>query len=363
MPGTQTRFWCFTLNNPTDEELGVIRLVDVDGEQKQLIRRKTGNGGTFSSEQSAADSSSSETDTGGGLEPERQQFEETYGDPKVPVTFICWQLERGSCLHAQGYVEFLNRQTTKGCKLFLHRAHFEPRRGTAEQAAGYCEKLLTSIGQENHKYGTLSKQGHRSDLAAVSERIKAGDSKKRIAETHPDVFIKYSKGISELISVLRRPEPTQNRDLVVHVFYGATGRGKTLHAINYMASRWSNNFYIWRPPEKTGEPLWWDGYDFEPGIIIDEFNGNGIGYRSLLGLLDRYFLRLAIKTSFTYAGFTEVIITSDKSPDQWYTNEANTTELMRRLNGARIDYDHPAFDRKDPNFIPLLSVEGVYINL
>lgn len=71
--------------------------------------------------------------------------------PEEHVSYAVWQLERGEdtgTLHIQGYVELKQRarfpQISQRIPM-LKGAHFEKRRGSAQEASDYCEKEDTRV--------------------------------------------------------------------------------------------------------------------------------------------------------------------------------------------------------------------------
>lgn len=87
----RVRSWCWTLNNPTDDEiLTLCRLVD----ENQRVR------------------------------------------------YITWQREMGdeSTEHLQGFIYMHNPCSLTGMKKLQNRAHFEEMKGTIDQAIAYCRK-------------------------------------------------------------------------------------------------------------------------------------------------------------------------------------------------------------------------------
>ena len=80
------------------------------------------------------------------------------------------------------------------------------------------------------------------------------------------------------------------------------------------------------------EMEWWDGYEGEKTILIDEYDSQ-VSLPRLLNILDGYQLRLPIKGGFTYARWTKVIITSNIDPREWHPNAKpfHREALMRRL--------------------------------
>jgi len=83
--------------------------------------------------------------------------------------------------------------------------------------------------------------GTRTDLSSVAEAVKQGCNKRQIAAEFPESFIKYHRGISELMKVLNpqyeTTEFTEKRyDLEIdwsktQVFTGPAGCGKTVYAL------------------------------------------------------------------------------------------------------------------------------------
>ncbi len=145
-PTTQTvsntmvsRNWCFTINNPTDED-----------------------------------------------------------DPmQWDCQYVVWQKEQTETgpPHYQGYVEFDTTKRLAAVKKINTRAHWEKRKAkTAKLAIDYCKKLESRIDGpwEN---GEKKQQGQRSDLEAACETAALRGYKATMLE-HPTEFAKYNKGLS-----------------------------------------------------------------------------------------------------------------------------------------------------------------------
>jgi len=101
-PRFKSKYWCFTLNNYTDDELEMLR---------NLV---------------------------GGHLTTYAVFGKEVGESGTP--------------HLQGYFEFKSRWDLIRLRRWaLDRAHYEPRRGTAEEASNYCKK-----DGDWEQYGTIS---------------------------------------------------------------------------------------------------------------------------------------------------------------------------------------------------------------
>lgn len=275
------RAWCFTLNNPKNEQL----------EQDEHIK------------------------------------------------FITYQLEKGDngTLHYQGYTEWdktMRLAGIKKCGGWYKTAHWEPRMGTQLQAINYCKKP-TGLTTEEEKalyqggsWGLPAIQGNqgKSKLAGAMELIKAGASLATVAEYEGEAIIKHFKGLEKYkqLQQTKRHWKTQ-----VSVYWGKSGTGKsyTAHADNTDA---------WVMPKVGGGALWFDGYDGQECIILDDFYGS-IPLDFMLNFLDAYPQLLPVKGSFTPNLAKKIIITSNTEPGNWYMKEFMKVEQHKEAFMRRLD--------------------------
>lgn len=249
-------------------------------------------------------------------------------DPDLTrIRYICWGEEKCPETgkdHLQGYVEFKNSQRLDGAKRFIgdEAAHLEKRKGTRDQAREYCRKS----GGTFIEHGEWEiHQGKRTDLEeALTENEKIGD----FMDNCPKLYCQFRSGVKDLYARKLQKEQPETRQVEVMVLYGYAGRGKTEAAIK-VATRLEKEWFM-LSPEKD---LWFDGYDGQEVLIIDDFKGQ-IPPATLNRILDKYPYRCPVKGSFTWAKWTDVIITSNWEPKQWYSvgSGANWEALDRRLH-------------------------------
>lgn len=76
-------------------------------------------------------------------------------------------------------------------------------------------------------------------------------------------------------------------------FYGPTGTGKTYTAHDLMQDKYGDNYWVW-----NGNFQWFDGYEGQKGVIIDDFRRQEIKFNFMLQLLQAYRFRVPIKGGF-----------------------------------------------------------------
>lgn len=218
--------------------------------------------------------------------------------------------------HLQGYFEAPNMRTYSGWKKQpgLERAHLETRKGTPTEAANYCKK------DNNWKeIGEISRQGFRTELQETGNDVKEGKDIKTIAMERPDIYIKFHKGINALKTILQEHRVSKPK---CYWFYGPTGVGKT-----YRAKNLGKSYYI------KNSSKWWDDYNQEDVIIIDDFRKDNMPFDYLLRLLDENKCIGEIKGGFVKINSPIIVITCDVGPHSyWQDNDLD--QLKRRLDGG-----------------------------
>lgn len=200
-------------------------------------------------------------------------------------------------------------------------------RGSIEQAIAYCSKPDTfdpSAGFGFTEVGTrplnAGKPGGRSDLDAVAALVQGGAGIATVAESHPESIILYHRGIERLISLNQgvRDWPTE-----VYWSYGPTGSGKS------RAARDEAPEAYWKNPTHA----WWDGYESQADVIIDDYRADFCKFSELLRLFDRYPYQIQIKGGTRQFLAKRIFVTSPKSPTEIWENrtEEELGQLTRRI--------------------------------
>lgn len=238
------------------------------------------------------------------------------------------EVGEGGTPHLQGYLKFAKRTSLKKigdklAELLGKRPHIEKAK-SVKAAIDYCKK-----DGKVTEWGDMPKQGKRADLEAA---FAAADSSKpmlEVAREHPSVFLRYSRGVEKVRQLHNAKVAEAWREVQCKVYTGPTGCGKTRLAMSIKCEDGREPYKI------QGDQLtWWDGYEGESHIVIDEY-ANNVACTKMLGILDGYKLRLPIKGGFTYARWTHVIITTNLKRDELHpkAGEEHRKAFERRITG------------------------------
>lgn len=110
----------------------------------------------------------------------------------------------------------------------------------------------------------------------------------------------------------------------VRVFWGAPGSGKSRRA-------WDEAGLDAYPKDPCTK--YWDGYQGGENVVIDEFRGD-INISHILRWFDRYPVNVECKFGAVTLRATNIWITSNKDPREWYpdVNQDTKDALLRRLH-------------------------------
>jgi len=222
------------------------------------------------------------------------------------LQFCVWQHEKcpsSGREHIQGYAEFKTKVEWDIVKSVFDKAHVDPRRGTQKQAIDYCTKKESQI-EPGWNWGTMHKQGARNDLKRLQEQIIEGDSLEKVADDNFDAYIKYTRGIDKYIWIKSKDRSEMPN---ITIIWGKSGVGKTR-----LAHEMHKDIY------HKEDNKWWDGYEQNECILIDDFDNSWEWKRAYwLKLLDRYPLNGEIKGGTVKINSPNIIITSNTDPKTW----------------------------------------------
>jgi len=228
--------------------------------------------------------------------------------------------------HLQGHFDTHVKTTIKALQKLLqpHLIKLSLRAcNNAEHSSrnrAYCKKDL-----HFKEWGSPPCPGKRTDLVAYMDDMKANPDMPRLAlmETHSSVMARYPRFAQEY-KMLITPQvtlPWDNDDCPNVWTYGPPGTGK---------SRMYQEMVP--PPYSKSCNKWWDGYDGQDSILIDDIEP----VHSVLGhhikiWVDRYPFNAEVKGSVINIRPKRVFVTSNFHPEDIFTNPVICAAILRRF--------------------------------
>lgn len=274
MQRQQARRWCFTINNPTDEE--------------------------------------------------EQNLHDMYETYTQDIRFLVYQKEAGEqdTPHIQGYVEFKRPKRLNAVKsLVSGRAHCEKANGTSQQNIEYCTKEEGRLEDPVSFGSPASGQGKRTDLEKIKKELDEGATDKHLWQEYFPTMVRYFRGIAAY-----RVAVVEERSWMpeVYVCVGKPGTGKSKWAAdNYPCAYWKQR------------SIWWDMYQQHETVVFDDYYG-WLPFDLLLRICDRYPLMVEGKGCQIQFVAKTIIFTSNVCPSKWYRNIPNFAALIRRIKEFKV---------------------------
>jgi len=210
-------------------------------------------------------------------------------------------------------------------KKLLPQAHIKYQWASEEKNVKYCNDPEKPGFIENLvcRYEP-SQQGHRTDLESACDMIKEGKALREIAEAHPTAIVKFSRGLTVLRSII---QPTRSEMTWGIWLWGPTEIGKSHHAHAFGLQRGPMHSKILTTSQ------YWDGYDFEPVVVFEDFRaGEKFSLQALLRLLDKYPYLVEIKGAHVSIAPKFVVFTTPDPPELTFTETSGAiNQLQRRL--------------------------------
>jgi len=241
--------------------------------------------------------------------------------------YVVYQKEKAASgtLHLQGYAEFSTRKKLDTLKKVCGEAHWEPRHGTQAQAIAYCQKEDTRVAGPWEQGTKLEDevQGQRNDLISLKTDIESGMPMLEVTNNNYYAMSRYHKFALWHRSLMNNN--MRKHQTTVEVFWGKPDTGKTTHVQKIAGD---NAFWV-RQPQHNGA-LWWDGYDGNEVVVIDEFYG-WLPRTLMQRLIDHTPLMLDTKGGAVNFIAKKIYIVSNAPPSEWWKVAGLGPAMERRL--------------------------------
>lgn len=230
--------------------------------------------------------------------------------------------EEAGTPHYQGFVSFVNAKTDRGVWSFLFagRAHWEVKyaKSTFLQAANYCKKdgdIVCERGvlpMDPQQKGASERE--RWDLAL--ESCKRG----RFEDVPSDILIRHLGNCMRIQRQFGRVDLARLDQVCGLWFYGAPGTGKSWTARDRYPGA-----YI----KMTNK--WWDGYQFEDEVIMDEaeLKTDVLGHHLKIWA-DIYPFQAEIKGGSMMIRPKVFVVTSNYSIDEIFGTDPELAKALKR---------------------------------
>lgn len=226
--------------------------------------------------------------------------------------------------HIQGYFYIKNKISWNTVRLKFPGISLKTALGSAKKNQTYCSK------EGNFKeWGELPEQGKRYDISKFRDSILNGTSEEDLIMEYPNEMAKYDRFYQRCRNILLKKEAKKMIQPEVIVITGEPGIGKTHHIY---ANENIEDIYKVEIGDGSSGSIFWDNYNGESIILIDDFHNNfKLDY--MLRLLDKYPMKLNIKGGYTWKCAKKIYITSNINPNEWYHNCPNIHRkaLKRRI--------------------------------
>lgn len=225
------------------------------------------------------------------------------------------ELSESGTPHLQGYVVFNTQKRLAAMKKLNARCHWEVANGTTEQNYQYCTKQNDYYEQGTKPMNTKEQaKDQKEKWAAMIKAAKEGTCE----EEYPREYTMY-----RYLRDLNPGPKLETLDKIdAYWYYGEPGTGKSKKA------RQDNPEAYEKLTNK-----WWDNYNHEEVVIIDDLDKNHIHMGSFLKrYADHYPFRAEFKGGSKMIRPKKIIVTSNYKIDEIWTDD----EPMVRALGRRF---------------------------
>ncbi len=238
-------------------------------------------------------------------------------------------------------------------KSWMPQAHLEVMKSTSPKAAiDYCRKEETRTSGP-WSFGQEPVMGKRTDLVRLHSAILEGSSPEDLLSATDGQMIttvlQYPKAASTvhlLATKMRRVRATATRIArglapmnppLSTWMIGPTGIRKTSSILTKYGLE-----KIYSPlVSSKGDQLWWDNYESQPVLLLDEFASESLPIKVLLQLLDGSpLLLLPVKGGSTYVEFTQIFIIQNEEDSYQYAPPSIREALYRRCTPQFVTDAH-----------------------
>lgn len=231
--------------------------------------------------------------------------------------------------HLQGFVQLETKARRTELKKQWPGAHWEPRRGTPEEAAHYCRKPEEGCKCKHcdglERFDNFIEDGLMSMDPIMELRVCVNVMKEKglhhVIPRYPVLYVKHAKGLQELDNFWC---PKRDFKSTVTVLWGEPDSGKTRYAMEAFPNPYKLATYGGK-----GQSDFFGEYHprRDETLVVDDFYSNW-KYTTFLQVrpaltsqvCDRYATEVHTKGGFRQLLVRHIVFTSNIPPNEWYPN-------------------------------------------
>lgn len=265
------------------------------------------------------------------------------GPDGASVRFMCCQFELAPSTghrHVQGYIELkkaVGRRTLQAL-LRAGSCFCEGAKGSSQDNIDYCTREQNPDGTPKRQPGTSAfkwgtpgdaSRGRRSDIVQLRDSLNEGKSLYDVAQDLPAALAHSFRFAQWYRGEYLRRSVLSYRVLDVYFVEGPTSTGKS----RWVYDRWPRASVF---PWTLRNPMWFDGYEQQDVLLIDEVDPGEISVANWLRLLDGYPMQLPVKGSSAVAAWSSVVIVSNTDFENLFVGKTSPGQYQALR--ARVSY-------------------------
>lgn len=227
--------------------------------------------------------------------------------------------------HLQCFVQFNDAKTFTSVKKMLPRAHIEATRGSPYDNYEYCSKDgdFVEHGTRPSKTGAAGGSGNKKRWDDARKAAEEG----RFDDIDSEIFMRCHGTIKRIRFDAMLKAVPKDTDVRMEWFWGKAGVGKSRKAREENPGAFL----------KKASNKWWDGYEGEDVVIIEDFDKrHDYMIHDLKIWGDRYAFPAEVKGGMIKIRPKKLIVTSNWHPTKIWTADEDLEPIMRRFDCTEI---------------------------
>lgn len=244
--------------------------------------------------------------------------------PEAYLVYGVYQIERCPETlreHVQFFVQTKIRSRLSAIKRLFPGDHLEIAR-SPDDANKYCQKMETRISPPV-RFGVYQILPQKRCMVELMREVSVSQA----VQENPTLW-RNVHAMQTLRHLVSTPRSTATKS---HFLTGVTGKGKT-KIVSLICEFLGSQLVFWQDGSN-----WWDGYDGQAVVVVDEYRGQ-FPVSFLLRLLDRTPFRVPIKGSYVNFNSVEVFFMSNLDLRSIYKDIDLHTfgAIKRRINELSV---------------------------